>query len=130
MAEEVAPGIFRIGLRRRNRIAPFSVSVYVIAGEDGLVFDGGLGGRKAGRFLHREIRSIEATMAARGIPCSITRVLPSHGHWDHFSGVAYMKKHLGLTVLSTPKMFESMGSRSNYRESFWKEREIDRKSVV
>lgn len=121
MFKEVAPGIFKIVQKKRSRLAAFSVNVYVIAGKDGLVFDSGMGDRKSGAYLARQVRHIEETMRERGEACSITRVLPSHGHWDHFSGVEGLRERLGLRVLATPKMRPHMRSRRLYRKSFRKE---------
>lgn len=121
MAREVAPGVFLITQKKRTRFAPFSVNVYVIAGEDGLVFDAGMGGRKNADRLARQIREIEALVRNRGQVCRITRVLPSHGHWDHFSGIEGLRDHLNLEVLATPTMQKTIGSRARYRESFRRE---------
>lgn len=121
MQREVAPGVFLISQRKRTRFAPFSVNVYVIAGENGLVFDGGMGGKKVTDALVRQIRNIEDTLKARGEACHITRVLPSHGHWDHFSGIEGLRKKLGLQVLATPGMKDSIGSKTIYRQNFRKE---------
>lgn len=121
MAEEVAPGIFLVRQKKRSRLASFSVNVYVIGGKDGLVFDAGMGDKHSGRKLVRQIRLIEDTMRKRGQECTITRVLPSHGHWDHFSGIEYVRKHLGLNVMATPKMRQTISSKSVYKQSFRKE---------
>lgn len=121
MVKEVVPGIFQIGQKKRSRLASFSVNVFVIAGKDGLVFDAGMGDRKSGDYLAGQIRKIEQTMRNRGEECAITRVLPSHGHWDHFSGAEGLRKRLGLRVLATPAMRKHMTSRSLYRKSFRKE---------
>ena len=118
MITEVAPDIFRIGQKKRSWIAPFSVNVYVIAGEDGLVFDAGLGGRKACDRMVSQIRDIEALMEQRGKPCRITRLLVSHGHWDHFSGAAGLRDRLGLRILANSRTARTMASRKNYRRSF------------
>lgn len=68
MLNEVAPDIFRISQNKRTWFAPFSVNVFVIAGENGLVFDAGMGGRKSGEFMGEQIREIEALMKQRGNP--------------------------------------------------------------
>lgn len=124
MITEVAPDIFRIGLKKRSWIAPFSVNVYVIAGKEGLLFDAGLGGRKACDRMVSQIRDIETLMARRGKPCRITRLLVSHGHWDHFSGAAGLRDKLGLRILANSRTARTMASRKNYRRSFRGETEL------
>ena len=124
MLDEVIPGVFRISQNKRTRFARFSVNVFVLAGENGLVFDAGMGGDTWGAYLVSQIKEIEGLMEKRGEPCRIRYVMPSHGHWDHFSGVAYLRKHLGLKVLISPAMHESICSRVSYRKSFRKETEV------
>ena len=121
MLREVAHGIFLISQRKQTRLAPFFVNLYVIGGENGLVFDAGMGGRKSGAYLARQIRIIEKRMRERGETCRITRVLPSHGHWDHFSGVEYLRKTLGLKVLATPKLQQTILTKQQYRDSLRRE---------
>lgn len=118
MLTEVAPNIFRISQNKRTWFAPFSVNVYVIAGENGLVFDAGMGGGKSGAYMVSKIREIEALMAERGKPCRIDRLLISHGHWDHFSGADFLRKKLGLSVLVNRDTAQTISSRKNYRRSF------------
>lgn len=118
MLNEVAPDIFRISQNKRTWFAPFSVNVFVIAGENGLVFDAGMGGRKSGEYMAEQIREIEALMKQRGKPCRISRVMISHGHWDHFSGASYLRDKLGLSILTSRGMFNSIKSRKTYRQSF------------
>jgi len=122
--KEVAPGIFMITETENGRFVKFSVNLYVIAGSDGLIFDAGYGRKKTIRFLISEIENIEKSMAARDEICHINRVLPSHGHWDHFSGIARLREKTGIRVLATAKMLHSMGSKKKYRHSFRRETEI------
>ncbi len=122
--KEVAPGIFMITETENGRFVKFSVNLYVIADDEGLIFDAGYGRKKTIRFLISEIRNIEKSMAARGEVCHINRVLPSHGHWDHFSGIARLREKTGIKVLATAKMLHSMGSKKKYRLSFRRETEI------
>jgi len=121
MLNEVAPDIFRISQNKRTWFAPFSVNVFVIAGENGLVFDAGMGGRKSGEYMAACIREIEILMQQRGKPCRINRVMISHGHWDHFSGASYLRDTLGLSILVSQEIFNSIKSRKNYRQSFRRE---------
>ena len=98
------------------------VNIYVIAGEDGLVYDAGYGTKGSVRYLAGQIRLIEGHCRNRGEACSITRVLPSHSHPDHFSGLAGLREELGLRVVLTRAMAELIGTREAYRESYRTER--------
>lgn len=116
--KEVAADVFMITQTTGVAKSKFSVNVYVVPGEDGFVFDGGYGGKPQGRSLVRAIQTIIDRKTKENKPCSITRVLPSHGHWDHFSGLDYLRKRLGLTVCATQKQAEKIGSKKNYTKIF------------
>ncbi|HCY83848.1 MAG TPA: hypothetical protein DHV36_01805 [Desulfobacteraceae bacterium] len=120
--QEAAPGIYKI-VQSVSRFK-FSLNIYVIAGENGIVFDSGFGVRKMGRQLVEQIREIETIERAKGRPCRITRVMASHGHWDHFSGLAYLREKSGLDVLATGKQAARFTSRGNYKHYFWEEQAL------
>lgn len=124
MVKEVSPDIFMITQAEKSRFVKFSVNVFVIAGADGLIFDAGSGKKRAASLLVKQIKTIENNMRAKGRKCSIARVLPSHGHWDHFSGIAHLRKNLSVRVLVTKKMLENTGSKKAYRDSFKNEARI------
>ncbi len=90
----------------------FSVNVYVIAGKNGLVFDGGYGDRKVQDSLVKNIKAISNNG-------TITRALPSHSHWDHFSGLNHLQKKLGLKILATQKQAKVIGSKKEFKKSLW-----------
>ena len=120
--EEVAPGIFRI-IQTISRFK-FSVNIYVITGPDGLVFDSGFGSRRACNGLVRSVNRISSRVRNRGEACRITRAMASHGHWDHFSGLAHLQNRLGLEILATETQALKFGAKENYRHFFWEEREM------
>lgn len=122
--KEIAPDIFMITETVKSRFVNFSVNVFVIAGKDGLVFDSGYGTKKTTAYLEREIRKIEKLKKSRGEECHITRAIPSHGHWDHFSGLMHLRKCMGLKVLVTERMNKSIRSKKDYRRSFRGETKI------
>lgn len=123
--QEIQPGIFLVRERGgRGPIRP-PVNIYVLTGEDGLVYDAGYGTRGSVRHLVREVRRIESYCRGRGESCSITRILPSHSHPDHFSGLAAVSEELGLRILLTRGMAEILCSKAAYRDSFRNEREGD-----
>ncbi len=123
--QEVAPGIFRI-IQTINRFK-FSVNVYVIAGHDGLVFDSGFGSRRAGNALVKGIDRISDLSRDRGRPGQrfrVSRAIASHGHWDHFSGLAHLQTRLGLAILATENQALKFGAKENYKHFFWEERKM------
>lgn len=116
--KEVAPGIFRVTLAEKGRWIQFSVNAYIIAGKDGLVFDAGYGRKNAVNTLVAAIKKVDSLMQQRGIDTTVRRVLPSHGHWDHFSGIAGLREKIGLRVLATSKMLKSIRSKKQYLGAF------------
>ncbi len=120
--QEVTPGVFRI-IQTINRFK-FSVNVYVIAGHDGLVFDSGFGSRRAGNALINHIDRISGLVRDRGQAFRITRAMASHGHWDHFSGLAHLQTRLGLEILATENQALKFGAKEDYKNFFWEEREM------
>ncbi len=116
--KELYPGIFLV--TERGGWGPMRppMNIYILTGEQGLVYDAGYGTGGSVRYLVREIRSIEELCRGRGEACSITRVLPSHAHPDHFSGLCALRYELGLKILLTRMMTDTIGSREMYRESY------------
>jgi glyoxylase-like metal-dependent hydrolase (beta-lactamase superfamily II) len=127
---EIQPGIFLV--TERGGWGPMRppVNIYILTGEDGLVYDAGYGTRGSVRYLARQIRRIEAHCRDRGEPCSIRRVLPSHAHPDHFSGLAALREELGLWIVLTRAMADIIGSRDVYRVSYRTEGEADGNALV
>jgi glyoxylase-like metal-dependent hydrolase (beta-lactamase superfamily II) len=99
------------------------LNIYVLAGKNGLVYDAGYGTGGSVRYLARMIRRVETLCRDRGEPCSIGRALPSHAHPDHFSGLAGLREELGLKILLTQGMMDTVCSREAYRESYRNEGE-------
>ncbi len=120
--KEMYPGIFLV--TERGGWGPMRppMNIYVLTGDQGLVYDAGYGTGESVRCLTGEIRSIEGLCRVRGEACSIARVLPSHAHPDHFSGLGALRDGLGLKILLTQKMADTIGSREAYRESYRIER--------
>ena len=93
--EEVYPDIFRIKERGSFGVVKPSENVYVLAGSDGLIYDAGYGKRKTVRYLISKIEEIENLYKSQNKEFNITRVLPSHWHPDHSSGLRLLRKYLG-----------------------------------
>ena len=127
MVQEVAEDIFLITEQGSYGAMKPPVNCYVIAGHNGLAYDGGYGNRKAVREFARQFRGIGRHCLGAGRPFSVTRILLSHAHPDHFSGLMALKRELGLSVLLTPEMYSILSSRSAYRRSYrFDEREIEK----
>lgn len=116
--EEVARDIYQITEKGAYGAMKPPVNCYVIAGENGLVYDAGYGNAGAVRSFVEQFRAIERRCLGKGIPFNVTRILPSHAHPDHFSGLAAISKTLGLSILLTPEMHAIIKSRNAYRHSY------------
>jgi len=115
---EIEPGIFLVAERGGWGPMRPPMNMYVLTGEVGLLYEAGYGTGGSVRYLAREIRRIETFCRERGESCAIRRVLPSHAHPDHFSGLAALRDELGLRILLTRPMLETIGSREMYRASY------------
>ncbi len=119
---EIQPGIFLV--TERGGWGPMRppMNMYVLTGENGLLYEAGYGTRGSVRHLAGQIRLIESHCRGRGESCSIKRVMPSHAHPDHFSGLAALREELGLRILLTGPMAETISSKQIYRNSYMAER--------
>lgn len=102
---------------RLPRLRP-KVNIFIITGTDGLVFDAGYGNRGAVKSFVRQFRRIEEICRKRGLPCSVRRILVSHAHPDHFSGLRRIRKALGLSIVLTRPIAELIGRRGAYRAQY------------
>ncbi len=130
VVREIHRGIFLV--TERGGWGPMRppINIYILTGEDGLVYEAGYGTSGSVRYLAREIRRIEAHCRGRGESCSIRRVLPSHAHPDHFSGLAALREELGLRVVLTRSMADIISSRAVYRDSYNAERGDDANALA
>lgn len=115
--KEVAPNIFMVTHTIKIKQLKSSVNVFVLAGQDGLVFDAGVGSWRTRTPLMDQIEKICRLKESTGEACSITRAIPSHGHWDHFSGLYHLQKKLGLKILATEKQIKTIGSKQGFKDS-------------
>lgn len=117
-AKEVSPGIFVIEERGFSRIYKPPVNVYVVAGSNGLVFDAGYGNSAALKQFSRAYKTICDLCTARKEPCSISRILISHAHPDHFAGLRKLSAIYNFRIIVTARMAEIIKSGRAYRDSF------------
>lgn len=101
--KEILPHIFLI--KEKGAFGDFKPgeNIYVFAGHDGIICDAGYGNKRTVKKLVREIRKIEELYKAKNKPFKITRVLVSHSHPDHFSGLKLLRKYLGVKIVLTAK---------------------------
>ncbi|MEJ5361013.1 MAG: MBL fold metallo-hydrolase [Spirochaetota bacterium] len=111
--EEIYPGIFKVVQSRSRRIAP-PVNIYIIPGEDGLIFDAGYGDDTSIRLIGEAITYIQNLNKN----WRISRVLPSHTHPDHFSGLQQLKNRYQLEVMLTNQMASVLSNKHTYRNSY------------
>ena len=117
--KEVYPGIFSIreGGGLSGVIKP-PENVYVLAGSDGLIFDAGYGTNKAVKALIKEIGMIKKNYQEQDKEFNLTRVIPSHSHPDHFSGLKKLREKLHLKIILTTEMAETIKNEENFSKSF------------
>jgi len=117
--EEIYPDIFLIKERGSFGIVKPPENIYVIAGkDDGLIFDAGYGNRKTIRYVIKEIKKIEEHYKSQNKEFKLTRIMPSHAHPDHFSGLKPLRKKLGLKVLTTKKAAEIINKKKTFSKFF------------
>ena len=112
--KEVYPGIFRLIEKGALRNLKPPENIYVFAGPDGIICDAGYGNRKTVLKLVQDIEKIEETFKKQGKDFNITRVLISHSHPDHFSGLRFLRKKLGVKVLLTEKMAAAVRDKKGF----------------
>ncbi len=116
--QEVYPGIFRITERGLLGMLKPSVNIYVITGKNGIVYDAGYGNYGSIRDFSRKYKEICNICKDRGKENYIDRILLSHAHADHFSGLNRLRKRWGFRIIISDKMKKIISSSSAYRDSF------------
>ncbi len=118
--QEVYPGIFLI--REKGYISISVVkppeNVYVLAGKDGIIYDAGYGTKKALKYFLKEIKEIEVYYREQNKKFKITRILVSHGHPDHISGLTKLREALDLKVILTRKTANIIKDKSSFDKSY------------
>ncbi|MCX8123379.1 MAG: MBL fold metallo-hydrolase [Spirochaetes bacterium] len=111
--QEIYPGIFRVVQHRSRKIAP-PVNVYIIAGEEGLIFDAGYGDDTSIRLMGEAINFVQN----KNPKWHISNVIPSHSHPDHFSGLKQIQSHYNIKVMLTGEMAKVLTDVRAYHESY------------
>ncbi len=116
--KEVYPGIFMITERGISGMLKPPVNLYVITGSDGLIFDGGYGSRGCISHFGRALREINRICRERGVENKITRIILSHAHADHFSGLSRLKKKYSFKIILTERMGRIIKDAKTYKNSY------------
>ena len=113
--KEVYPEIFLI--EEKGRFRP-SDNIYVLAGNDGIIFDAGYGYKKAIKFFLKEFKEIENLYKEQRKGFRITRIIVSHGHSDHFSGLKFASKALNLKIVLTENVAKTIKDKVSFETNF------------
>jgi glyoxylase-like metal-dependent hydrolase (beta-lactamase superfamily II) len=115
--KEVSTGIFLIKEKGVIKLRKPAVNIYIIAGDgDGLIFDAGYGDKKTIKNVIQEIETIRRLYKSQNRNFKLKRIMPSHTHPDHFSGLYLLRKYLDLEVVLTEKMAEIIKNKKAYRK--------------
>lgn len=115
---EVYPGIFLIKEKGALGAVKPPENIYVIGGSDGMIYDAGYGTKKAIKHVFKELKEIENYYKAQNKEFRLTRILPSHSHPDHFSGLKRLRDSLGLQAILTKKMADVIRDKETFYKSF------------
>ncbi|NVM37021.1 MAG: MBL fold metallo-hydrolase, partial [Candidatus Lokiarchaeota archaeon] len=100
-------------------------NIYVLAGSDGIIFDAGYGTKKAVKYLVTELKKIEEYYKEQNKEFNLTRIIVSHCHPDHFSGLKRIREVLGIKVALTKKSAEIIKDKESFIKSFETDAYID-----
>ncbi|MFW9874006.1 MAG: MBL fold metallo-hydrolase [Candidatus Thorarchaeota archaeon] len=113
--KEVYPGIYLI--EEKGRFRP-SDNLYVLAGNDGIVFDAGYGNKGSVRQFLNKYKEIEDYYKELDKEFRITRIIVSHAHSDHFSGLNRISNALRLKIVLTEEIARKLKDKFNYDKTF------------
>ena len=115
---EVYPGIFLIKEKGTFGVIKPPENIYVLAGSDGIIYDAGYGTKKATKHLIEEIKTIEQFYNEQNKEFKLTRIIVSHCHPDHFSGLKRIREALGIKISLTKKSLEIIKDKKSFIKSF------------
>ena len=116
--KEVYPGIFLIKEKGTFGAIKPPENVYVLAGSDGIIFDAGYGTKKAVKHFIRDLKKVEEYYKEQNKEFKLTRILVSHCHPDHFSGLKRIREALGIPISLTKKSAEIIKDKKSFIKSF------------
>jgi glyoxylase-like metal-dependent hydrolase (beta-lactamase superfamily II) len=116
--KEVYPSIFLIKEKGVFGVIKPPENIYVLAGSDGLIYDAGYGTKRTVKKLLKGLKEIENQFKEQNKEFNITRILVSHCHPDHFSGLKRIRKALGLKIVLTKKSYEIIKDKKSFIKTF------------
>jgi len=116
--KEVYPGIFLIKEKGAFGAIKPPENIYILAGADAIIYDAGYGTKRAVKHLIKEANRIKNHFKEQNKDFKITRILVSHCHPDHFSGLKRIRDVLGIKVVITKKSAEMIKNKKNFIKSF------------
>jgi len=116
--KEVYPGIFLIREKGAFGAIKPPENIYVLAGSEGIIYDAGYGTRRAVRHLIKELKEIEQHYRDQNKEFRLTKILVSHCHPDHFSGLKQIRKALGVNIVLTKKSAEMIKDKASFIKTF------------
>jgi len=116
--KEVYPGIFLIKEKGSFSAIKPPENIYVLAGHDGIIYDAGYGTKRAIKDFLKELKRIEDNYKIQGKKFNLTRILVSHAHPDHFSGLKRLREELGVEIVLIKKTAEIIKDKNSHYNSF------------
>jgi glyoxylase-like metal-dependent hydrolase (beta-lactamase superfamily II) len=116
--KEIYPGIFLIKEKGTFGAIKPPENIYVLAGSDGIIFDAGYGNKKAVKHLIKEVKEIENLYRDQNKEFNISRIMVSHCHPDHFSGLKRIRESFGVKITLTKKSAEIIKDKESFIKSF------------
>ncbi|MFX0082078.1 MAG: MBL fold metallo-hydrolase [Candidatus Hodarchaeota archaeon] len=113
--KEIYPGIFLI--EEKGRFRPKD-NIFVLAGTDGLIFDAGYGNKGSVKQFLKKYKEIEEYYKEHKREFRITRIIVSHAHSDHFSGLNEISNALGLKIILTKNIAAKIKDRVSFNRSY------------
>ena len=108
-------GIFLIVEKAKFRP---SDNIFVLAGINGIIFDSGYGNKKLVKQFLDEFQDIEEHYKKQNKEFKITRIIVSHAHSDHFSGLNAISSKLGLKIVLTKEIASKIKDEVSFNTSF------------
>ncbi len=116
--KEIYPGIYLIKEVGRFKTIKPPVNIYLIPGADGIMFDAGYGDKKTIRKVRDEIETLKLGYSKKEETFNISRILISHCHPDHFSGLKRLQKYLKIRIVLTKNQAKLIKNKKKYHEAF------------
>ncbi len=113
--KEIYPEIFLI--EEKGLFRP-SDNIYVLAGNDGIIYDAGYGNKKALKQFFKKFKEIETHYKNQHKKFQITRIIISHAHSDHFSGLKAISNRLDIKVVLTEKIAKVIKDKVSFNSRY------------